>query len=57
VVRSDEARTISPEFLERERREMSEELFNQEYMAEFGSGAGSGLFNIDALRALVREGP
>jgi Terminase large subunit, T4likevirus-type, N-terminal len=55
VVRSDEARTISPEFLERERREMSEELFNQEYMAEFGTGIGSGPFNLEALRALVQE--
>lgn len=55
VVRSDEARTISPEFLERERREMSEELFRQEYMAEFGTGLGSSLFSMEALRALVQE--
>ena len=56
-MRSDEARTIEPEFLERERREMCEELYAQEYMAEFGSGIGSALFNIEALRALVREAP
>ena len=36
---------------------MSEELFIQEYMAEFGTGIGSALFNIEALRALVREAP
>ena len=57
VVRSDEARTIDPAFLERERREMSEELYAMEYEGQFGSGIGASLFNIEALRALVREAP
>ena len=55
VVRSDEAATIDPAFLERERNEMSEEMFAMEYLAEFGTGAGSSLFSMDALRALVKE--
>jgi hypothetical protein len=56
-VRSDEVPTIDAEFLARERRDMAEDLFNAEYMAEFSSGLGGNLFNIDALRALVREAP
>lgn len=50
-VRSDEVPTISPEFLERERREMSPDLYRQEYEAEFGEGTG-GLFTIPMIDAL-----
>ena len=53
-VRSDEVGTIAPEFLERERAEMSPELYRQEYEAEFGTGGGGGLLDMEALRALVR---
>jgi hypothetical protein len=58
VVRSDEASIIDPAFLERERREMSENLFSQEYLAEFGSGAvgGVGLFSVETIdRMFTKE--
>jgi hypothetical protein len=55
-VRSDEVPTISPEFLERERREMAPELYAQEYEATFATGGGFGsLFNIDQLSGLILE--
>ena len=38
VIRSDEVPSIDPAFIERERREMSDELFRNEYLAEFSLG-------------------
>jgi Terminase large subunit, T4likevirus-type, N-terminal len=58
VVRSDEASIIDPAFLERERAEMTENLFSQEYMAEFGTGAvgGVGLFTPEMIDSMfVKE--
>jgi hypothetical protein len=57
VVRSDEASIIDPEFLERERAEMTENLFNQEYMAEFGTGAvgGPSLFSAETIDKMFAE--
>ncbi len=55
-VRADEVPTISAEFLERQRRELSTDLYRQEYMAEFGSGGIDGsLFNLDQLAGLVLQ--
>lgn len=50
-VRSDEVTTISPDFLERERREMAPDLYRQEYEAEFGL-AGGGLFSAEAIDSM-----
>jgi hypothetical protein len=56
VVRSSEASTIDADFLERERRGMTPELFAAEYEAEFVQFAGVGsLFNLDQLAGLVLE--
>jgi hypothetical protein len=53
-VRSDEVPTISPSFLERERREMAPELYAQEYEAEFARGGGAGsLFSPDQIAGLI----
>jgi hypothetical protein len=57
VVRSDEARTITAEFLARERAELTENLYRQEYMAEFGSGAvgGVGLFTVETIDRMFQK--
>lgn len=52
-VRSDEVATIPAEFLEKERREMSADLYAQEYLAEFAGRRGGGLFNVDKIRELI----
>jgi hypothetical protein len=55
-VRSDEAATIDPAFLERERREMDPALFAQEYLAEFGAVAGGrGLFTAAQLEEMTSD--
>jgi hypothetical protein len=55
-VRSDEVPTISPEFLERERREMAPDLYAQEYEATFAlGGIGGSLFSLDQLAGLILE--
>jgi hypothetical protein len=56
-VRSDSVPTISPAFLERERREMAPDLFGQEYEAEFGSGqvGGAGLFTVETIDKMFAE--
>lgn len=56
-VRSDEAGTIDPAFLERERREMAPDLYAQEYEAEFGSGivGGVGLFTPAMIDSMFEE--
>ena len=57
-VRSDEVPTISPDFLERERREMAPALYAQEYEAEFALGvAGGALFSLAQLDSLILEDP
>jgi hypothetical protein len=50
-VRSDEAGTIDPAFLEAERRTMSPDLYGQEYEATFGKGV-VGLLSSDDVDAL-----
>ena len=50
-VRSDEVGTIAPEFLERERRATSPDLYAQEYQCEFGRG-GETLFTLERVNAL-----
>jgi Terminase large subunit, T4likevirus-type, N-terminal len=58
VVRSDEASTIDPAFLERERSEMAADLFGMEYEATFGTGAvgGVGLFTPEMIDSMfVKE--
>jgi hypothetical protein len=53
-VRSDAVPTISPAFLERERRQMAPELYAQEYEAEFVMTLGSGaLFSMDQIADLI----
>ena len=53
-VRSAEVPTISPDFLERERREMAPDLYAQEYEAEFAlGGIGGALFSLAELDALI----
>jgi hypothetical protein len=52
-VRSDEVPTISPDFLERERREMAPDLYAQEYEATFALGGGGALFSPAELAALI----
>jgi hypothetical protein len=54
-VRSDEVPTISPDFLERERRDMAPDLFAQEYLAEFALGGGRSLFSLAQLDSLILE--
>ena len=54
-VRSDEVPTISPDFLERERREMAPDLYAQEYEAEFALGGGRSLFNLAQLGSLILQ--
>lgn len=51
LVRSTDVPTIPPEFIERERREMTPALFAQEYLAEFADGDGlvGRLFNPDDI--------
>lgn len=56
-VRSDAVPTISPAFLERERREMAPDLYAQEYEAEFALGGGRSLFSLAQLDALILEDP
>ena len=52
-VTSEEAGTIDPEFLERERATMALELFAQEYGAEFGSATvGTPLFTPERIETL-----
>ena len=57
VVRSDEASTIDPEFLARERREMTAALFAQEYLAEFASieSTVGAIFHPDDIARLFGE--
>jgi hypothetical protein len=52
-VRSDEVSTISADFLAKERREMSPDLYAQEYEAEFGTGGGGVFFKLERLRELT----
>jgi hypothetical protein len=52
TVRSDEVSTISPEFLEAERRAMGPDAFDCEYMAVFGK-AGASLFSAERLASLT----
>lgn len=52
VVRSDEVPTISPEFLESERRAMGPDAYATEYECVFGK-AGATLFTADRLASLV----
>lgn len=54
-VRSDEVPTISAEFLERERREMTADLYAQEYEAEFSRTSIGSLFSIDQIEGLILE--
>ncbi len=53
-VRSDEAGTITPEFLAAERESMDPTLYAQEYEADFGAG-GTGLLPLDDVRSLFEE--
>lgn len=48
--------TISPEFLEAERRSMSPDAFATEYECAFGK-AGASLFTLDRINALFGETP
>ena len=55
-VRSDEVPTIAPEFLARERAEMSGDLYAQEYLAEFSTaGSINELWSEADWRALIRK--
>ena len=56
-VRSAEVPTISPDFLERERREMAPDLYAQEYEAEFALGGGRSLFSLAQIDSLILEEP
>lgn len=53
-VRSEDAGTITPEFLAGERETMDPTLYAQEYEADFGMG-GTGLFAVDDVRSLFEE--
>lgn len=53
-VRSDEVPTITPAFLERERREMTPELYAQEYEAEFAP-SGGGLFTTAMVETMFER--
>lgn len=55
-VRSDEVRSISAEFLERERATMTPEKFAQEYEATF-TNPGLGLIDAERLKTLTGEPP
>ena len=52
VVRSDEVPTISPEFLESERRAMGPDAYATEYECVFGKACAT-LFTADRLASLV----
>jgi terminase large subunit-like protein len=52
TVRSDEVPTISPEFLEAERRAMSPDAYVSEYECVFGK-AGASLFTAERLAGLI----
>ncbi len=56
MVRSDEATTIDPAFLARERATLGPEEYAQEYEATF-TAAGLGLVDPDRLRELTETGP
>lgn len=58
LVRSTDVPTIPPEFIERERREMTPALFAQEYLAEFADGDGlvGRLFNPDDIERAFAAG-
>lgn len=53
-VRSEDAGTITAEFLAAERETMDPTLYAQEYEADFGAG-GTGLLQIDDVRSLFEE--
>jgi hypothetical protein len=55
TVRSDEVATISPDFLDAERRAMTPDAYAAEYLCEFGK-VGASLFTADMLAGLVLEG-
>jgi hypothetical protein len=55
-VRSDEVRTITPEFLARERATMTPEKYTQEYEADF-TNPGLGLIDPARLESLTGDAP
>lgn len=53
----EDTNAISKEVLESERREMPQDLFEQEYYVKFIEGAGAFFRNVDHARALVDPTP
>lgn len=56
TVRTDEVETVSADWLEAERRAMTPDEFDREYMAIFGK-AGGGLFSLEQLAPLFDPDP